>query len=200
MSDILELLVNDIFELQQDSKQDIRTQKEELQTQEKFECDRCGFVFGHQRSLKRHRQMVNCDGLLLCNVCGKVCKTNSGLNLHLKVHQRFGSLICSVCNADFVSARNFIYHVKRNVCGKNRHCPECIFEARTSSGLARHLLKHRKQKPPNKNKKTKDEDLCQADTVATTDIMDANEVLATYQKDPAQNLVDVTKLFCKNAQ
>ncbi|CBY40671.1 unnamed protein product, partial [Oikopleura dioica] len=82
-----------------------------------FECEKCGAVFAHKCSLKRHiNKAFPCDYVkqFKCDECEKSFSSERYLKDHKYVHKEEFRFSCEICGAKF--KQNYILHDHRRRC------------------------------------------------------------------------------------
>ena len=118
-------------------------------------CEICKFKSTSFRSLDRHMVVHTEEKKFSCDECGKQFKYKDSVGQHMISHQRIlkKNLICKIgnCRKIFKSKQKFKYHrTKEHVFSKEilkYICKICDYDGRNSHSLAKHMVKHTKEKP-----------------------------------------------------
>ncbi len=94
--------------------------------QEPFECDICGKLIRHKKSLLTYHMKTHCvEKPVKCSICGKEFTTNSSLKRHLPIHSDRRDFKCKICGRDFRLKTSFESHLRSHANKREFVCQIC---------------------------------------------------------------------------
>lgn len=111
----------------------------------RFKCDKCNVLFHYASQVKRHNEMVHCNGNYPCDVCGKSYKNQKYLIYHMKSHEEdynSESVRCQFCNNMFSSRQTLYVHTKIQHKGDTHVCDICGKSVTSLRSLTSHMTTH----------------------------------------------------------
>ena len=117
-------------------------------------CSICKFESPNVHSLARHMAVHTVERNFSCDECGEKFKYERSIGKHKMMHQRIlqKNLVCQIgdCKEAFKNKRQFHHHQRKDHRDfkkrSNSICKICDFDSRSKNNLARHMVKHTKEK------------------------------------------------------
>lgn len=100
---------------------------ESMDTELKFNCEKCGGKFAKERSLNIHIKLNKCTVKSFeCSTCKKVFVRKKNLDSHMKTHNELNDYSCKVCSEKFTRADKLAIHVQTQHEPSRKYlCPYC---------------------------------------------------------------------------